>query len=90
MRNDDAISIKVFGTKCEAIVYEHAGYKEWKATFKTGVYPFNAFKAKGAKSDKVSFIVVQKVADENADEHFTVRLAQTASACPQLRSYKHS
>ena len=26
-KNDDASSIKVFGTECEAIVYEHAGYK---------------------------------------------------------------
>ena len=41
-RNNDASSIKVFGTKCEAIVYEYTGYKGWKATFKTGVYPFNA------------------------------------------------
>ena len=66
-KNNDASSIKVFGTRCEAIVYEHAGYKGWKATFKTGVYPFNALNAKGAKNDIVSSIVVQKVADEKME-----------------------
>ncbi len=42
-------------------------YKGWKATFKTGVYPFNALEAKGAKNDIVSSIVVQKVADEKME-----------------------
>ena len=66
-RSNDASSIKVFGTKCEAIVYEYTGYKGWKATFKTGVYPFNALNAKGAKNDIVSSIMVQKVADEKME-----------------------
>ena len=47
-RNNDASSIKAFGTNAKPLSMSMS-CKGWEATFKAGAYPFNALNAKGAR-----------------------------------------
>merc|ERR1719473_1410712 len=46
------------GQDCQAELYQHGGFKGWKATYRVGDYDFAAFKGKGAKNDDASSIKV--------------------------------
>jgi len=52
--NDDASSIKVFGTGCMATLYQDWNFNGYSNDYPEGLYPFRAFLRGGSKNDDIS------------------------------------